>query len=147
MQVVSTILASTTRLIANKAAWEDPAKRSKIEDVALLLRGAIEGRNKVGLKMNVHRRNLQEVRWAPCQPAACLPIGAAQRSLGGSVRLLKSAGCRSWWCTLCFVACSCALCLSALWQAVPGTKGPLHHGECQPLSIGGRTAVLALSDI
>jgi hypothetical protein len=44
---VATILASTTRLVANRAAWADPAKRSKIEDVALLLLGAIEGRNKV----------------------------------------------------------------------------------------------------
>ena len=44
--MVDTILASTTRLVANKAAWADPAKRSKIEDVALLLLGAIEGRNK-----------------------------------------------------------------------------------------------------
>lgn len=37
LQVVSTILASATRLVANKAAWADPAKRTKIEDVALLL--------------------------------------------------------------------------------------------------------------
>lgn len=35
--MVDTILASTTRLVANKAAWADPAKRTKIEDVALLL--------------------------------------------------------------------------------------------------------------
>ncbi len=61
MQVVATILASTTRLVANKAAWADPAKRTKIEDLAMLLRGAIRGRNKVGLKMNVHRRNLNQV--------------------------------------------------------------------------------------
>ena len=61
LQVVATILASTTRLVANKAAWADPAKRTKIEDLAMLLRGAIRGRNKVGLKMNVHRRNLNQV--------------------------------------------------------------------------------------
>lgn len=36
-RVVDTILSSMTRLVANKAAWEDPAKRQKIEDVALLL--------------------------------------------------------------------------------------------------------------
>ena len=41
LQVVSTILASTTRLIANKAAWQDPAKRTKIEDVALLLQARL----------------------------------------------------------------------------------------------------------
>ncbi len=37
LQIVDTILSSTTRLVANKAAWEDPAKRQKIEDIALLL--------------------------------------------------------------------------------------------------------------
>jgi hypothetical protein len=37
-QIVDTILSSTTRLVANKAAWEDPQKRRKIEDVALLLK-------------------------------------------------------------------------------------------------------------
>ena len=36
-QVIDTILASTTRLVANKKAWADPDKRRKIEDVALLL--------------------------------------------------------------------------------------------------------------
>ncbi|KIZ04569.1 ATP phosphoribosyltransferase [Monoraphidium neglectum] len=66
LRVVATILASTTRLVANRAAWADPAKRSKIEDVALLLLGAIEGRNKVGLKMNLPRSSLEEV-------SACLP--------------------------------------------------------------------------
>lgn len=37
-QIVDTILSSTTRLVANKAAWGDPQKRRKIEDVALLLK-------------------------------------------------------------------------------------------------------------
>ena len=53
LRVVDTILASTTRLIANKQAWADPAKRAKIEDLALLLQGAIDGKRKVGLKMNL----------------------------------------------------------------------------------------------
>ncbi|EFN58990.1 hypothetical protein CHLNCDRAFT_33744 [Chlorella variabilis] len=61
LRVVSTILASATRLVANKAAWADPAKRTKIEDVALLLQGAIVGKEKVGLKMNLHRDQLEEV--------------------------------------------------------------------------------------
>ncbi|KAI8469264.1 MAG: hypothetical protein J3K34DRAFT_454221 [Monoraphidium minutum] len=61
LRIVATILASTTRLVANHAAWADPAKRSKIEDIALLLLGAIEGRNKVGLKMNLPRASLNEV--------------------------------------------------------------------------------------
>ena len=61
MQIVDTILSSTTVLIANKSAWEDPLKRAKIEDVALLLMSAIEGRKKVGLKMNLHKDNLEQV--------------------------------------------------------------------------------------
>jgi len=53
LKILDTVMTSTTRLIANKTAWEDPFKREKIEAVALLLRGAIEGRQKVGLKMNL----------------------------------------------------------------------------------------------
>jgi len=61
LRVIATLLTSTTRLIANKASWEDPAKRQKIEDLALLLQGAIAARTKVGLKMNVPRTKLDEV--------------------------------------------------------------------------------------
>jgi len=61
LRVVDTILTSTTRLIANRESWNDPAKRGKIEDLALLLRGAIAARAKVGLKMNVPRGKLEEI--------------------------------------------------------------------------------------
>jgi ATP phosphoribosyltransferase len=61
LRVIDTLLTSTTRLIANKQAWKDAAKRHKIEDLALLLRGAIAAREKVGLKMNVPRQKLQEI--------------------------------------------------------------------------------------
>lgn len=61
LKVIATLLTSTTRLIANKQAWNDPAKRQKIEDLALLLQGAIAARSKVGLKMNVPRAKLTEV--------------------------------------------------------------------------------------
>ncbi|MEM9416663.1 MAG: ATP phosphoribosyltransferase [Planctomycetota bacterium] len=61
LRVIATLLTSTTRLIANKDAWKDPAKRRKIEDLALLLQGAIRARTKVGLKMNIPRANLEEV--------------------------------------------------------------------------------------
>lgn len=55
LRVIATLLTSTTRLIANKQAWADPDKRRKIEDLALLLQGAIAARTKVGLKMNLPR--------------------------------------------------------------------------------------------
>ena len=61
LRVVDTILTSTTRLIANHAAWKDPAKCEKIESLAMLLRAAIEARNTVGLKMNVPRSSLEAI--------------------------------------------------------------------------------------
>jgi ATP phosphoribosyltransferase len=61
LRIIDTILTSTTRFIANKDAWEDPCKREKIENIALLLRAAIEARSKVGLKMNVATDNLEAV--------------------------------------------------------------------------------------
>ncbi|MEM6256796.1 MAG: ATP phosphoribosyltransferase [Planctomycetota bacterium] len=61
LKVIATLLTSTTRLIANKQAWADPAKRQKIEDLSLLLQGAIAARTKVGLKMNVPRSELNTV--------------------------------------------------------------------------------------
>jgi ATP phosphoribosyltransferase len=61
LRVVDTILTSTTRFVANKSAWDVPWKREKMENIAILLRGAIEARAKVGLKMNVPEAKLQEV--------------------------------------------------------------------------------------
>jgi len=61
LRVIDTLMTSTTRLIANRDAWEDPWKRKKIEDLALLLQGAMAARSKVGLKMNVPRARLDEV--------------------------------------------------------------------------------------
>lgn len=52
LRIVETLLTSTTRLIASKRAWDIPWKREKMENIAMLLRGAIEARAKVGLKMN-----------------------------------------------------------------------------------------------
>ena len=61
LRIVDTILTSTTRLIANKAAWAEPTKREKIESLAILLKAAIEARSTVGLKMNVSRERLDEI--------------------------------------------------------------------------------------
>lgn len=61
LRIVDEMLSSTTRLIANKTAWEDDFKREKIEAVALLLQGAIAGREKVGLKMNLPKAQLDAV--------------------------------------------------------------------------------------
>jgi len=61
LRIIDTLLRSTTRFIANKAAWEIPWKREKMENMAMLLKGAIEARAKVGLKMNVPEDKLTEV--------------------------------------------------------------------------------------
>jgi ATP phosphoribosyltransferase len=61
LRIVDTLLETNTKLIANKASWENPAKRRKIETIALLLRGALEAGSKVGLKMNLPRASLEAV--------------------------------------------------------------------------------------
>lgn len=59
LKEIFTICTSTTQLIANQAAYRDSWKRRKMDQVALLLRGAIEAEGKVGLKMNVTQAKLE----------------------------------------------------------------------------------------
>ncbi len=61
LRIIDTLLTSTTRLIASHQAWKDPAKREKIENLALLLQGAINAREKVGLKLNAPREKLDAI--------------------------------------------------------------------------------------
>ncbi|HZZ72245.1 MAG TPA: ATP phosphoribosyltransferase [Pirellulales bacterium] len=61
LRIVEEVLVSTTRFIANKLAYEDRAKRQKIDDIALMLNGAMAAEGKVGLMMNVPRDRLQQV--------------------------------------------------------------------------------------
>lgn len=61
LRVIDTLFESTTKFIANKDAWEDPWKRQKIDNIALLLRGALAAEEKVGLKMNSHRDTIDAV--------------------------------------------------------------------------------------
>src|SRR5437899_5197064 len=58
LRIVDTLLVSTPRLIANHASWNDAWKRRKIETLGVLLEGARGADNKVGLKMNVARKDL-----------------------------------------------------------------------------------------
>jgi ATP phosphoribosyltransferase len=55
------VLESVTKLIANKTSWADEWKREKIENLALLIKGAIEAEGKVGIKLNVEQKNLEKV--------------------------------------------------------------------------------------
>ena len=61
LRIVDTLLESTPRLIANEAAWQDGWKRKKIENITLMLRGAIAAEGKVGLMMNVPEAHLNKV--------------------------------------------------------------------------------------
>lgn len=71
LRVIDTLLTSTTRMIANREAWADPKKREKIEDIAMLLQGAIAAKSQVGLKLNVLRSKLDDV--LKVMPAAQSP--------------------------------------------------------------------------
>jgi ATP phosphoribosyltransferase len=61
LRIIDTILVSSTRFIANKKAWKDKWKRQKMENIVLLLKGALAAEEKVGLKMNVPERSLKRV--------------------------------------------------------------------------------------
>ncbi|MDP8212287.1 MAG: ATP phosphoribosyltransferase [Candidatus Zapsychrus exili] len=61
LRIVDTICESTTQFIASKKAIKDPWKKKKMEQIAMLLRGAIAANNMVGLKMNIEEKNLAKV--------------------------------------------------------------------------------------
>ena len=61
MEIVDVLLESRTQLIANRSAYEDPAKRTAIEELTLLLTGAIAARGKVLVKLNVDKEHLAAV--------------------------------------------------------------------------------------
>jgi ATP phosphoribosyltransferase len=61
LRVVETVLESTTQFIANVDAWQDQQKRRKIEDIVLLLQGAIAALDRVGLMLNVRVEDLEAV--------------------------------------------------------------------------------------
>jgi ATP phosphoribosyltransferase len=61
LRIIHELMQTNTQLIANHNAWTDPFKRAKIEQIALLLNGALLGEKMVGLKMNVSSANLKAV--------------------------------------------------------------------------------------
>ncbi len=62
LRIVETLLTSTPRLIANKNAYNDTWKKNKINNMAMLLEGAINAQNKVGLKMNLRKQDIQRLK-------------------------------------------------------------------------------------
>jgi ATP phosphoribosyltransferase len=61
LRIVETVLESNTQLIANRDAWREEWKRHKLEDISMLLEGAINALGKVGLMLNVHQSCLDAV--------------------------------------------------------------------------------------
>jgi len=61
LRIIDTVLESNTQIIANKSAWADCEKRRKIENLALMLRGAMEAQDRVGLMLNVRKDKLDGV--------------------------------------------------------------------------------------
>jgi ATP phosphoribosyltransferase len=61
LKIIDTVLESNTQLIANHGAWADEFKRRKLQDIKMLLEGAINALGKVGLMLNVHKGNLAAV--------------------------------------------------------------------------------------
>ena len=71
LKIIHELLQTNTQLIANHAVWANPEKREKIEQIALLLKGALQAENMVGLKMNVPEARLKKV--VPLLPSLNAP--------------------------------------------------------------------------
>jgi len=61
LTILHTVIESNTQLIANCKSWDDRAKRRKLENLALMLKGALEAKGRVGLMLNVRRQHLDAV--------------------------------------------------------------------------------------
>ncbi|MFH1721534.1 MAG: ATP phosphoribosyltransferase [Candidatus Altiarchaeota archaeon] len=61
LRIVDIVLESNTQIIANRDSWKDKGKRAKIEEISMLLRGALAAEEKVGLKMNLKESNLSNI--------------------------------------------------------------------------------------
>jgi len=61
LREITTIIQSTTQFIANNNSYKDSWKKSKMQQICLLLKGAIQAEGKVGLKMNIRKANLKKV--------------------------------------------------------------------------------------
>jgi len=61
LRIIDVMLESSTRFIANKKAWQDRWKRQKMENIVMLLKGALAAEEKVGLKMNIPERAMKHI--------------------------------------------------------------------------------------
>jgi ATP phosphoribosyltransferase len=61
LKIIYELMQTNTQLIANRESYKDPWKKIKIEQIILLLKGALRAENMVGLKMNVPKENMEDV--------------------------------------------------------------------------------------
>jgi len=61
LKIIDTVCSSTTQFIANKSSYKNKWKKKKVQQILLLLKGALEARTKVGLKLNVRKKNMDKV--------------------------------------------------------------------------------------
>ncbi len=104
LRIVDTLLESTTRFIANRKAWKNPWKRQKIENIVLLLKGALAAEEKVGLKMNVPEGAIKKIMSllpsmhsptiAPLTDKGwyAIDVVLAERTVRDIIPMLKKAG-------------------------------------------------------
>jgi len=69
LKILDTVFESSTKLIANKNSWENPWKKEKIKELALLLKGAVESEKITGIFMHVHKNKLEETLKTLTAPA------------------------------------------------------------------------------
>ena len=74
LRIIHELMQTNTQLIANRQSWTDPVKRAKIEQIALLLKGALLGEKLVGIKLNVASADLEKV--VPLLPSLHAPTVA-----------------------------------------------------------------------
>ncbi len=61
LEIIDTLCVSTTRFIANKEAYKDPEKKKKIDSLAMMLKAVLSAEGKVGLKLNVQKKDLDKI--------------------------------------------------------------------------------------
>ena len=83
LRIIETIMESNTQLIANQSAMADAWKKTKIENLALLLKAAIEAQGRVGLMLNAKRTDLETLIGAAAGAAAADGVVAERSGLGG----------------------------------------------------------------
>jgi len=104
LRIVDEVLTSSTRFICNDAAWKDEWKRHKIENISILLQGALAAEGMVGLKMNIKEdslRKIQEILPALKQPTIsrltipgwiAIEVIMAEKEVKQRIPALKRAG-------------------------------------------------------